>query len=431
MKKKMITAQQILEAAQVSQHIRKLLDVLHENLARANRMQQSFLEQQSQALRTIAAGSKLPQVLKNIRVPQALINKTQLQEFGTGSIAKCFGPDFAELDQRKTPRIPNGDLLMMDRVTSLSGIRGDFNAPAEVTTEMDIPKDAWFIAENSYPGLPMVTLMEMALQPCGILSAYLGTSLSLPADVNLFRNLDGVITFSANTDLSGSTVRNHARMLSSVTSGGMLIQKYSFELSAGENVFLAGESSFGYFQQAAMDRQTGLDAGAKTAPSLQTDSGQSIDLAPALPKGSQHFDLIDQLRCEPQGGQSGQGVIIGSKKLSGSEWFYKNHFYQDPVMPGSLGVEAILQALWAYLKHTGTVVHFHDPQMDFSQESALTWKYRGQVVPTNKLIQFAAYIKEIRTSDTACNLLADADFWVDGMRIYSIQNISLTVKEGN
>jgi 3-hydroxymyristoyl/3-hydroxydecanoyl-(acyl carrier protein) dehydratase len=426
-----MTAKQQLEAAQTAAHIQRLLDVLHENLARANQMQYSFLEQQAQTLRTIAAGSGLTDILKNLHLPQVLISKDQLREFGTGLIAKCFGPAFALLDKRRTPRIPNGDLLMIERVTAINGQRGKLNAPADITSEVEVPPDAWYLSENSYPGLPMAILMEMALQPCGILSAYLGTSLSLPTEVNTFRNLDGTITFSAAPDLRNGTIRNHARLLSSVSSGGMLIQKFAFELSAGGSPFLKGESSFGYFKEAAMRNQNGLDNGARTAPDEGAADGQTVDLNAYLPTGRPHLDLIENVTLQPAGGPFGRGLISGSKRLRGKEWFYRNHFYQDPVMPGSLGVEAIMQALWAYLQQAGAARQFRRPRLDLAHKEALSWKYRGQVIPANEGIQFAAYIKEIDTSPQAYRLLADADFWVDGMRIYAIQNISMTITEGN
>lgn len=420
------------ESVRIDEHIRGLLDLLNENLARANRLQQEFLEQQAQALRTFSAGSYLAQALKHIKNPQQpLISKAQLLEFGTGSIAKCFGPEFAVLDQRKTPRIPNGDLLMIDRVLEISGQRSQLNPPAEITTEVDIPANVWILKENSYPGIPMAILMEMALQPCGILSAWLGTSLRLPAEVNLFRNLDGAIHFYASPDLSAGTIRNHARLLSSVSSAGMLIQKFAFELCANDNIFMAGESSFGYFRQAAMQGQAGLDRGRGTAPANPAFKGQVIDLTPTLPPAQPHLDLVGQLHFDPGGGKFGQGLIRGGKSLTGSEWFYKNHFFQDPVMPGSLGVEAILQGLWAFMQHTGMVQRFQNPHLDFSCSDPLAWKYRGQIIPSNRQIQFAIHLKENHVLETAGSLLADADFWVDGLRIYTIRNISITLTEGN
>src|SRR5918993_1511529 len=41
----------------------------------------------------------------------------------------------------------------------------------------------------------------------------------------------------------------------------------------------------------------------------------------------------------PDGGPKGIGFIEGRKKVRPDEWFFKAHFHQDPVWPGSLGLE--------------------------------------------------------------------------------------------
>ena len=420
-------------------HIHRILAVLHENLSRSNQLQQSFLEHQAQVLRTIVAGTGFPNSSINTTPSeQPVINRIQLEEFGTGSIAKCFGPDFEILDQRKSPRIPNGDLLMIDRVLKISGERGNLNPPASITTEFDIPKDIWFISENKYPSVPLAVMMEIALQPCGILSAYLGTSLMVPADVNLFRNLDGMISFFSCPDLTGKTVTNRSRLLTSFSGGGMLIQKFAFELSTSGSLFLAGESSFGYFNRSAMDKQTGLDIGEKTLPFIgeyeNRDDYQHVELTSIFARGNpstvRHLDLIDRLQLKENGGRFGCGIIIGEKELAGEEWFYKNHFFQDPVMPGSLGIEAIIQGLWAFVKHYKLETNFHDPVIDFSYRDPLSWKYRGQVIPENRDLYFEVHLKTTEITDSSSILVGDADFWVDGVRIYTIQNISMILRNG-
>ena len=419
-------------------HIHRILAVLHETLSRSNMLQQSFLEYQSQILQTIAAGAGLSSSSINIKSSERpVITRTQLEEFGTGSIAKCFGPDFEILDQRKSPRISNGDLLMIDRVLIISGERCNLNPPASIITEFDIPRDIWFISENKYPGVPLAVMMEIALQPCGILSAYLGTSLMIPEDANLFRNLDGMITFFSCPDLSGKSVTNHSRLLTSVSGGGMLVQKFAFELSTGGSVFLAGESSFGYFTQAVMDKQTGLDIGEKTLPGnsnhVNHNDFQQADLASIFQQANlsskRYLDLIDRIWLKENGGRYGQGIILAEKTLTDIEWFYENHFFQDPVMPGSLGVEASVQGLWAFAKNSQPDTNFHDLVIDFSHSDPLYWKYRGQVTPENREIYFEVHLNTRNMSDSTINLAGDMDFWVDGVRIYSIQNISMTLRE--
>jgi 3-hydroxymyristoyl/3-hydroxydecanoyl-(acyl carrier protein) dehydratase len=234
-------------------HILRILAVLNENLSRTNSLHQDFLNGQNKTLQAISLGSALKSdTVISASAEKIVLTKSQLEEFGTGSISKCFGPDFAILDQRKSPRIPNGDLLMIDRVLSITGERGLLKSPASIVSEITIPNNSWFLKENDYPGVPLSILMEIALQPCGILSAYLGTSLVLPEENNRFRNLDGKISFFACPVLSGKTITNQSTFLDSFSSGGIHIQNYAFELSVDNSIFLAGESSFGYFTQAAI-----------------------------------------------------------------------------------------------------------------------------------------------------------------------------------
>ena len=41
------------------------------------------------------------------------------------------------------------------------------------------------------------------------------------------------------------------------------------------------------------------------------------------------------------------------KAVDPRDWFYACHFYQDPVMPGSLGLEAMVEALQAFVLRLG------------------------------------------------------------------------------
>src|SRR6185503_6916334 len=47
----------------------------------------------------------------------------------------------------------------------------------------------------------------------------------------------------------------------------------------------------------------------------------------------------------PTGGAKGLGRLRSEKDVDPSEWFFKAHFFGDPVQPGSLGLEALIQLL--------------------------------------------------------------------------------------
>jgi 3-hydroxymyristoyl/3-hydroxydecanoyl-(acyl carrier protein) dehydratase len=410
----------------------RLLAILDEAMAQTNAIHQSLLENQSKALavlstlRGIAARKENPMP---VRAP--LFSRQQLEEFASGSVAACFGPDYAVLDQRKTPRIPNGRLLLIDRIVDISGTRGEPQPPASITSQVEIPADAWYLQEKGYPQIPLAILMEMALQPCGILSAYLGTSLILPPQNNLFRNLDGDLHFSAMPDLRGKTVTNQAQMTRSLASGGLYIQAYNFVLSVDGVLFVSGESSFGYFTPETMGKQSGLDTNEKRAMLIENENFPQAfkPLKSIASKGERGLlDLFDSSWVDPRGGRYSQGVVVGRKELKADEWFYSNHFYQDPVMPGSLGVEAITRGLWDFVQQEFPEVESETHMVEFMGEPALRWKYRGQVLPTNKTTYFEIHIKKIERSSRLPAICADADFWVDGMRIYSIENLNMTLK---
>ena len=65
-----------------------------------------------------------------------------------------------------------------------------------------------------------------------------------------------------------------------------------------------------------------------------------------LPFPEKRMRMVDHIDLFiPKGGPNRLGFIRGSKKVDPNEWFFKAHFYQDPVTPGSLGVEAFIQLL--------------------------------------------------------------------------------------
>ena len=51
----------------------------------------------------------------------------------------------------------------------------------------------------------------------------------------------------------------------------------------------------------------------------------------------------------PAGGRAGLGYYEAVKGIDRKEWYFTAHFHLDPVMPGSLGLEAMLQlARWIF-----------------------------------------------------------------------------------
>jgi len=62
---------------------------------------------------------------------------------------------------------------------------------------------------------------------------------------------------------------------------------------------------------------------------------------------------------------------------------------------------------------------------------AITWKYRGQVVPQNRLITITMEITKQGRDDAGPFAVADASLWVDGKRIHQVAGLGMKIVDGN
>jgi hypothetical protein len=278
--------------------------------------------------------------------------------------------------------------------------------------------------------------MEIALQPCGFLSAYLDTYAVAPDGRFFFRNLDGALRVAPAADLRGKTLETAARMRSSVQGSGAVIQAFDFFITCEGRTICEGESVFGYFSDENMRSQVGLDAGARVLPSC---AGQEVDLAglragghaaPSMRLASGRMGLIDRMIVLPSNG-SASACIYASRPVNPEDWFYPYHFYGDPVMPGSLGVEAVLEAMRAYALHGNLAVGLRAPRFTLAEGSApMSWRYRGQITRQHGLVELQVALHLPQRQPGRVTLSGDASVWVDGLRIYEIKNVAVAIQEG-
>jgi len=130
-----------------------------------------------------------------------------------------------------------------------------------------------------------------------------------------------------------------------------------------------------------------------------------------------HFHLCsgqlsysDEIRLVPEGGKYGKGYAYASKEVNPQDWFFPCHFHQDPVMPGSLGLE------------------FRNPRFS-PVMTKVVWKYRGQILPENKYMQLELHVKNIEHKDGELVVSADANLWREDLRIYEITDIVVGISE--
>jgi 3-hydroxymyristoyl/3-hydroxydecanoyl-(acyl carrier protein) dehydratase len=118
---------------------------------------------------------------------------------------------------------------------------------------------------------------------------------------------------------------------------------------------------------------------------------------------------------------------MGSKKVDPDEWFFTAHFYQDPVCPGSLGIESFLQLLkWVAMKRWPEYRESH--RFELLENTAHQWTYRGQIAPSCQKIVVEAVIKNV-TEGPEPVIFADGLLKVDGLYIYKMENYGLKLKD--
>lgn len=386
---------------------------------------------------------------KQNRVPDTVpYTPWHLFEFATGDISNCFGPDFDVYKNRVPPRTPCGYLQLVTQVVDIQGDRLQLNQNANCVAEYEVPVDAWYFNKNSHENLmPYSILMEISLQPNGFISGYMGTTLKYPDKDLFFRNLDGEGTLLRQVDLRGKTITNKSVMLNTSIAGGSIIQSFSFELSTDGEPFYVGKAVFGYFGADALKNQLGIDNGRishawfvdNNTPESQK---QVIDLSDKnhafynAPQGKPHYRLaggdlnfIDKVTIVENGGEFSQGYIYGERTVDPSDWFFRYHFHQDPVMPGSLGLEAMIELLQTYAIKNGLGQQFSNPRF-IAPLTKVVWKYRGQITPENKQMSLDVHIKEVVKTAEEIRIIGDANLSKDGLRIYRVKDIVLSVVEG-
>ncbi len=358
----------------------------------------------------------------------------EILEFAVGLPSRAFGSRFLPFDgDLRTPRIPGPPYLTMSRIAHADGPPGEVAAGRSVTVEYDLPSNAWFFDASPGTDIPFAVLTEIALQPCGWFTAWQGAAMQLGGDV-YFRNLSGKVKVHAPIHAKSGTLVTRATMTSVSRSAGMMLHAFRMEMRAGERLVLEGETQFGYFTAASLAQQKGLgltdDEEQRRAACREASNPEIVDLremqavSGVLPRSD--LRMIDRVvAAGPAQGAHGLGYYVAEKDVRPHEWFFAAHFHQDPVMPGSLGLEGLAQlARWVLEREVGVLPGIVEP---VASGTEVVWKYRGQVPPTREKLTFELEVREIQRGG-APRLIADGLVRGDGLPIYELRNLTVGVR---
>jgi acyl transferase domain-containing protein/3-hydroxymyristoyl/3-hydroxydecanoyl-(acyl carrier protein) dehydratase len=343
-----------------------------------------------------------------------------------GRPSEAFGPIYTRFDGgQRVARLPGPPYLFMSRITDITGPIGVMKAGAKVRCDYDVPADAWYYDRNGNRTMPFAVLLEAALQPCGWLSSYVGSALTEEGELG-FRNLDGQGRLLAELHDDCGTLTTEVELTDVSATGGMIIESFKVRCFLGAREVYVLDTVFGFFPPEALANQAGLRTTAAHRELLGREGNRFVDLRGATEANGAPRLADDMLlmldRIEgwwPQGGAAGLGELRAAQDIDCGEWFFKAHFFQDPVQPGSLGLEAMLQALQWHMREAGMADGIASPRFEpIALERAHQWKYRGQVLPKHKVVHTTLEVTEAGRDARGAYALATASLWADGQRIY-------------
>ncbi len=358
-----------------------------------------------------------------------------------GRPSEAFGPMYQRFDgTQRVARLPGPPYLFMSRIVEINGPIGVMKAGGRARVEYDVPGDAWYFDHNGCRTMPFAVLLEAALQPCGWLSSYVGSTLTEEGELG-FRNLDGEGRMLAELHDDCGTLTTEVELTKVSATGGMIIENFAVRCFLGAREVYRLDTVFGFFPPATLAIQAGLSASPEQRELLERESNVLIELAspsddalaPQRPKIANGMllmlDRVDGFW--PGAGAAGLGQLRAVKDIDCSAWFFKAHFFQDPVQPGSLGTEAMIQALQFFMLHTGmdrgiADAHFEPIALGLPHR----WKYRGQVLPQHQQVHTTLEVTEIGRDASSAYALANASLWADGRRIYEFNGLGMRIVAG-
>jgi acyl transferase domain-containing protein/3-hydroxymyristoyl/3-hydroxydecanoyl-(acyl carrier protein) dehydratase len=367
-------------------------------------------------------------------------DREQIVAYAEGNPSAGFGDRYRPFDldsDRRLARLPRDPFLFVDRVLEVTQAPWVLEPGGWTTCELVVAPDAWYFSAGGQGTMPFAVLLEAALQPCGWLAAYLGSALLSDLELK-FRNLDGTGTQHGEVTSADKLLTTRARLTKTSKAGGMILQEFDLEILSGTRLVYEGKTGFGFFPAAALAAQVGVRGAApwtssaaasafdlpRTAPLLPTPAAIP-PIGPGLSLPSTALAMIDRIAAlELTGGSSGLGFVVGTKRVDPDEWFFRAHFFQDPVMPGSLGLEALLTLLKVFARERfpelARTHRFHV----MAGEKPHTWQYRGQVTPQNREVRVEVEITSIEVGSEPL-IVARGQLSVDGKIIYTMRDFAL------
>ena len=356
-----------------------------------------------------------------------------------GRPSDAFGKMFTRYDgATKCPRLPGPPYHFVSSVLSVDVAPGSAPNEGTLVSTFEVEPDAWYFDEGQ-GHMPFAVIVEALLQPCGWFASYCNFFADTEGDV-AFRNLDGencILHRPIKPDMGTLTLTT--KLTRFAQAGGTSIVFFEVLCENDDGPVMTLETDFGFFSPQILEDQRGLpmteemlarrDAESPVPELSLLDGGGELAHLPGMKSGMMR--MLDKVTgFWNEGGEAGLGRIRTWQEIHYDAWYFKAHFFEDPVQPGSLGLEALIQSARALVHMKGWLEGIDNPVWEHPVVGfPLSWKYRGQVVPKrNEVVTEVEALKVDIVEGESVTVEVFGTQWVDGLRIYEVPSFAVRVR---
>jgi 3-hydroxymyristoyl/3-hydroxydecanoyl-(acyl carrier protein) dehydratase len=337
----------------------------------------------------------------------------------------------ARRDGSPVIRLPGPPYLFVSRIREVRTV--SCRVGSGLVAEYDLPGRAWFWEQNGDRTAPLPVLVEIASQPCSWLMAHL----DLAQEGTRLRNLGGVLTVHRELPRSAGIVQTTVHLTDISESDGTTTYTFDVACQVGDEPLLSLTTTFGLLPagdtgwppvpaQAGSPPQPG-----ETLVDLRTRPRHLFGGRCRLP--GPMLLMIDRVTgCRPDGGAAGLGWLRAEKDVGPGDWYFKAHFFQDPVLPGSLALAAMAHLVQLHLLRDGPAgAHFETPRAG----GELTWSHHGAIRPAGDRMVIDRMVIDVEITATGSDAtgrfaVADGRIWAGGLCVCRARGVAVRMVAG-
>lgn len=390
---------------------------------------------------------------------ECLYDYEHIIEMTAGSMARVLGNIYDEVDKYEVrARMPLPPYLFVSRILSIDAEYGKFKEGSAIEAEYDVPYDCIMRVNRS--NVSSVVFSEAA--HIGIfLAGYMGID-AFSGGKSKFRITDVTTKYvSEQWPQVGDTIKMKFIIDKLIRNGDITLLICTYKVYLKDELIIDARETGGFFTQQALDKGAGVQ-GNMLSDIRDADPPKEKQYYPVSSKrkfGRQEiYDFLsgDYRKCfgrnivnsetpyqvcgdamfidevidlSETGGKYGLGYIVAKKEIDASYWPFQCHFKNDPVLPGTIMLEGLSQALTFFQTCMG-LYHTAKPfvtKMNTGNE--VQTKFRGEVKCAPHTLIYRVYPSSVRCVEDGLMFTADGEVYCDGLQVIEQKNASMLIAQ--